>query len=213
LKNGIKKIFLTGLAATIPIGLTIYVLVFIIDMMDGLVNVIPVKYRPDTLLDFHIPGLGLIATIILVFIIGLLTRSFLGKAVVGFGEAFFSRIPVIRSIYHSIKQIVDSLFMNTARNFKNVVLVEFPRKGCYTIGFVTGAPAGEIKANLKRHFTSIYVPTTPNPTSGYFVMIPEEELIYLEMSVEEAFTLVISTGIVNPVNLPRKKEIANVERY
>jgi uncharacterized membrane protein len=195
-----KRIFLTGLAVVIPVGLTIYILFFIIDMMDNLLRVIPVRYQPDTLFYFHIPGLGVIITVILIFVCGLVTKSYFGNRLVGFGERLVGKIPFVRSIYQAIKRIVDSLFMDKVQSFKKVVIVEYPRRGVYSIGFVTGTPNGEIqeKLGVNGPFSGVYIPCALTPTTGVFVMIPCHDLIDLSMSVEEAFTLIISAGIVTP---------------
>ena len=194
----LKKIFLTGLAVMVPIGLTIYILVFLIGIMDGLFTIIPQQYHPATLIGFHIPGLGIIVMILLIFICGLMTKSIVGNKIVRSSEGLLDKIPVVRSIHMAIKKIVDSMFMYRTRSFKKVVLVEFPRKGAYTVGFVTGTPSHEIQRKIGRCCVSVYVPTTPNPTSGYFIIFPEDEIVPLDISAEEAFTLIISGGIVNP---------------
>ncbi|MDD5712398.1 MAG: DUF502 domain-containing protein [Smithellaceae bacterium] len=198
MKKEIKNIFLAGLAVVIPIGLTIYILFFLIAMMDDLLQVIPVAYQPDTLLHFHIPGLGAIALVIIILISGLLVRSYVGNKMVSWGEGLVERIPVVKNLYHPIKQIVDSMFAKRSRSFKKVVLVEFPRKGLYAPGFITGAAVGEIEEKIGKKCVGVFVPTTPNPTSGYLIICPEDELIPLQMTVEEAFTFIVSVGIVAP---------------
>jgi uncharacterized membrane protein len=207
LQFNLKNIFLTGLAVIVPVGLTVYILVFLIGMMDGLLTFIPQKYHPTTLIGFHIPGLGIIITILLIFICGLMTKSIIGKRIVLYGEALLDRIPIVRSIHMAIKKIVDSMVLYRSRSFKKVVLVEFPRKGAYTLAFMTGEPAYEIHAKTGQRCVSVYVPTTPNPTSGYFIMFPEHEVVQLDMSVEDAFTLIISCGIVNPPERLQKEQI------
>jgi uncharacterized membrane protein len=198
-KKKIKQIFLTGLAVTIPIGVTIYILFFLITLMDGFFLLIPAAYHPNNMLGFHIPGLGVIVTVILIFVCGLIIKSYIGKKVVAIGEDIVQKIPVIGSIYRATKQVVDGMFTDRGRNFKKVVLLEFPRKGMYTIGFVTGRAEGQLWKQIEGESLCVFVPTTPNPTSGYFVMVPEKDLITSDMSVEEAFTLVMSCGIVLPV--------------
>jgi uncharacterized membrane protein len=195
-----KRIFLTGLAVVIPAGLTIYILFFIIDMMDNLLRVIPDSYHPDKMLQLHIPGLGVIFTVILIFICGLVTTSYLGNRIVRFGERIVGKIPFVRSVYQAIKRIADGLFMDKAQSFKKVVIVEYPRRGVYSIGLITGSPNGEIQKSLgeKSPCVGIYLPCALTPTTGVFVMIPRNELIEVSMSVEEAFTLIISAGIVTP---------------
>ncbi len=145
LKKKLKRIFLTGLAVVIPAGLTLYILSFIMGIMDNLLRVIPLHYQPDNLFGIHIPGLGAIVTVILIFVCGLVTRSYLGNRLVRFGEHLVGKIPFVRSIYQAIKRIADSLFMDKTQSFKKVVLVEYPRRGVYSVGFVTGTPSGEIQ--------------------------------------------------------------------
>ena len=200
LKKKLKRIFLTGLAVVIPAGLTIYILFFIIGMMDNLLQVIPVDYQPENLFHFHIPGMGVIITVLLIFICGLVTTSYLGNRLVVFGERIVGKIPFVRSLYQAIKRIADGLFMDKAQSFKKVVIVEYPRHGIYSIGFITGTPNGEIQERLgqKSPCIGIYIPCALTPTTGVFVMVPRDELIEVNMSVEEAFTLIISAGIVTP---------------
>jgi uncharacterized membrane protein len=200
LKKKMKRIFLTGLAVVIPAGLTIYILSFIIGMMDRLLEIIPEMYQPDTLLKFHIPGLGVIVTVALIFICGLLTTSYLGNRLVGFGEYLVGKIPFVRSIYQAIKRIAESLLMDKAQSFKKVVLVEYPRRGVHSVGFVTGIPNGEVRQKLgeEKPRVGVFIPLALTPSTGFFIMVPREELIELKMSVEEAFTLIISAGIVTP---------------
>jgi uncharacterized membrane protein len=196
LQKKIRQVFIAGLAVTIPIGLTLYVFFFLISVMDRLLDFIPQQYHPDTIFPFHIPGLGVIATIILIFLCGVLMKSYIGHRIVGLGEMLFYKIPIIRSIYEGTKQIVDSLFVNKTRSFQKVVLVPFPHPGSYTLGFVTGEARQSVTANLGRACVNVFVPTTPNPTSGYLIIVPEENLLDVEMTVEEAFTYIISCGIV-----------------
>ncbi len=200
LKKKMKRIFLTGLAVVIPAGVTIYILIFIINVMDNLLRVIPSQYHPDHLLDVHIPGLGAIFTVLLIFICGLITTSYFGKRMIVVGEQLVGRIPFVRSIYQAIKKIADSLLMDKAKSFKSVVMVEYPRRGIYSIGFITGAPNGEIQKTIGRdtHYISVFMPLALTPTTGFFIMVPKDELIELSMTVEEAFTLIISAGIVTP---------------
>ena len=200
LNKNIKGIFLTGLAVVIPVGLTIYILFFIIGMMDSLLQVVPDRYHPDTLFNFHIPGLGVIVRLLLIFVCGLLTRSYLGKRLVELGERLVGKIPFVRSIYQAIKRIADSLFMDKAQSFKKVVLVEYPRRGIFSIGFVTGTPNGDIQQKLGGNdpCVGVYIPCALTPTTGVFVMVPGSELIEMTLSIEEAFTLIISAGIVTP---------------
>jgi len=210
LKSKLKKIFITGLAVIIPIGLTLYILVFLIGTMDNLLKIVPIRYQPEVLLGFRIPGLGVIVTVILIFICGLITKSYFGYKIVSSGEDLVDKIPFVRSIYQSIKQVSDSMFTDKLSSFKKVVLVEFPRKGIYTLGFVTGVPGPEIRSKVGQNGISVFLPTTPNPTSGYLVILPEDDLIQVDMSVEEALTYIISVGIVTASDRLKKKEKLSV---
>ncbi len=195
---------LTGIAAIIPVGVTFYILYLIIGMMNNLVTIIPARFHPDHLLPFHLPGLGVIITLILIFTIGLVTKSYLGKKLVSLGEKIVRRIPLVRGIYNALKQVVDAVFSDKGQSFKKAVLIEYPRKGLYSIAFVTGVSRGEIQLKTLQKCVNVFVPTTPNPTSGFFIMVPESDIVNLEMTVEEAFTLIISGGIVSPEEVKEK---------
>lgn len=198
MKHRIKNVFLAGLAVTVPIGLTIYILFFLIDLMDGLLRVIPTALHPETLLGVRIPGLGAIATVALIFLAGLVTTSYAGARFFRLAETLVERIPLVRGIYVAIKQIVQTMVSKEGQSFKRVVLVEFPRQGLYTVAFVTGQTSGELREKTGGRCINIFVPTTPNPTSGYYMIVPEDRVTDLEMSVEEAFKLVISGGMLSP---------------
>lgn len=198
MKHRLKNIFLAGLAVTVPVGLTIYILFFLIDLMDGLLRVIPAAVHPDTLLGVRVPGLGVIATVLLIFVAGLITTSYAGARFFRFAETLVERIPLVRGIYQAIKQIVQTMVSKEGQSFKRVVLVEFPRHGLHTVAFVTGPVTGELRRKTGERGISIFVPTTPNPTSGYYMIVPEDRVISLEMSVEEAFKLIISGGMISP---------------
>jgi len=210
-KNKLKKIFITGLAIIIPVGLTLYILIFLIDMMDSLLKIIPLRYQPEAILGFRIPGLGVIVTVVLIFVCGLVAKSYLGYKIVSSGESLVDKIPFVRSIYQSIKQVSDSMFADRRSSFKKVVLVEFPRKGIYTVGFVTGKPGPEIQSKVGKTCISVFLPTTPNPTSGYLVIVPEDDLLQVDMTVEEALTYIISVGIVTASDRLNRRETLLVE--
>lgn len=198
MRKKIKIIFLTGIAAIIPIGLTAYILFHMISMTDNLLKIIPSRFQPDELLPFHVPGLGVIITLMLIFIIGLITKSYIGGKLVGIGEWFVDKIPVVRSIYQATKQLVEAVFGDKSRSFKKVVLIEYPRKGLYSLAFVTGESRGEVQTRTVQNCINVFIPTTPNPTSGFYIMVPEDDVKHLDMTVEEAFKLIISGGIVSP---------------
>jgi uncharacterized membrane protein len=198
MKKNVKQIFLTGLAVMIPFGLTIYVMVYLISLMDGLLSILPTRFHPDQVLGFHIPGLGFIFTLILILAVGLTVRSILGRSLLLWGERLVYKIPLVRGIYQALKQIVHAMMSTKGESFKRVVMVEFPRKGLYTVAFVTGIATGEMQEKTDERCINIFIPTTPNPTSGFYMMVPEDQVVRLDMSVEEAFKLIMSGGIVAP---------------
>ena len=206
IKKSIKGVFLTGLVAVIPAGVTIYILYLIIKLMNNLVRFVPARYHPDQLLPFHIPGLGVIITLILIFTVGLVTRSYLGKKLARLGDRMVRQIPLVRGIYNALKQFVDAVFSDKGQSFKKAVLIEYPRKGLYSIAFVTGVSRGEVQVKTLQRCVNVFVPTTPNPTSGFYIMVPEGDMIALDMTVEEAFTLIISGGIVSPEDIQHMPE-------
>jgi uncharacterized membrane protein len=200
LKKKLKSVFLTGLAVTIPIGLTLYILFFIIDVMDGLLRIVPARYDPNVLLGFRIPGLGVVFTVLLILLAGLITKSYVGNRVLRKGEGLFSRIPIVRSIYLAIKQIFNSLFLGKSRSFRKVVLLEYPRKGLHSIGFITGSVEETFPqiADDNQKKIGVFIPLAVTPYTGAFVIVREDEVVEVGMTVEEAFTLIISAGIVSP---------------
>jgi len=197
MRKKIRQIFITGLVVTLPLGFTLYVLFFIMGLMDGLFYIMPDRYHPDALLGYHIPGLGIIATLVLVFSAGVVVKSYMGNKLMVMGENLLYRIPVIRSIYEGTKKVMDSLFVNKNRSFKKVVLVTFPHPGSYALGFVTGETLPALQSGIDRPCLNVFVPTTPNPTSGYLLMVPEQEVTDVDLTVEEAVAYIISCGIVH----------------
>jgi uncharacterized membrane protein len=197
-KAFLKTYLLTGLIVVVPITITIYIIQALVRAMDDFLQFVPKAYHPDTLLGFHLPGLGLLLVTLMVFLVGLLTHSYVGTKVVGLWDLLVGRIPVVRNIYQAVKQLTEAVFSNTGSHFKQVVMVEFPRPGLYSIGFLAGPARGELELKAGQPVMNIFIPCTPNPTTGYYVLIPEKDLILLKMSVEEAFKLIISGGLVSP---------------
>ncbi len=189
---------MAGIAGIIPIMLTAYILFFLIKMMDNLLKIIPAGFQPDELLPFHIPGLGIIITLILIFVIGLIIKSYIGNKLVVLGEWFVGKIPFVRGIYQALKQLVDAIFGDKSQSFKKVVLIEYPRRGMYALAFVTSETSGEAQDRTDQRCINLFIPTTPNPTSGFYIMAPEDDVKHMDMTVEEAFKLIISGGIVSP---------------
>ncbi|HEY0847102.1 MAG TPA: DUF502 domain-containing protein [Noviherbaspirillum sp.] len=193
-----RKYFVTGLLILVPLAITLWVLNLIISTMDQSLLLLPERWRPASLIGFNIPGLGTILTLLFVFLTGLLTRNFIGKQVVHAWELLLTRIPIVSSIYSSVKQVSDTLFSSSGNAFRKALLIQYPRQGTWTIAFLTGTPGGDVKNHLVGDYISVYVPTTPNPTSGFFLMLPRADAIELDMSVDEALKYIVSMGVVSP---------------
>ena len=193
-----RRYFITGLLIWVPLGITIWVLQALIGTMDQSLQLLPGSLQPKALFGFHVPGLGAILTVLIVFITGLATANILGQRMVRFWEGVLARIPIVKSIYYSVKQVSDTLFSSSGEAFRKALLIQYPRQGCWTIAFQTGTPSGEVASRLDGEFVSVYVPTTPNPTSGFFLMLPKKDVVELEMSVDDALKYIISMGVVAP---------------
>jgi len=193
-----KRYFITGLLIWVPLGLTAWVLKFLIGTMDQSLLLLPDSLQPERLLGMSIPGIGTVLTLLVVFITGLMTANIIGQTLVSFWEGVLWRIPVVKSIYWGIKQVSDTIFSSQGEAFRKALLVQYPREGAWTIAFMTGQPGGDVVNHLKGEYISVYVPTTPNPTSGFFLMMPKSDVIELDMSVDEALKYIISMGVVSP---------------
>lgn len=193
-----RKYFITGLLTLVPIAITAWVLHAVISSMDQTLLLLPEQWRPEALIGLKIPGFGVVLTVLIIFITGLLTRNFIGNYIVSAWEALLNRIPIVNSIYSSVKQVSDTLFSSSGNAFSKALLIEYPRQGAWTIAFLTGKPSGDVSKHLGDDFISVYVPTTPNPTSGYFLIIPKKDAIELDMSVDTALKYVVSMGVVAP---------------
>ena len=195
----IRGYFLTGIIVTAPIGLTFYVSFLFIGFIDSKVrNIIPVKYHYDNILPFEIPGIGLLIVFIMLTFIGFLTAGIIGRYIIKLGERIIARLPIIRSVYGALKQIFESVLKTSSKSFREVVLIEYPRKGIWAIGFITGDTKGEVQEISKNTLVNVFLPTTPNPTSGFLLFVPRKDLKVLNMNVEEGIKMVISGGIVTP---------------
>jgi len=203
-----RKYFVTGLLIWIPLVITLWVLYTILSTLDQTLLLLPAKWRPEnlTILDVKIKviGAGAVLTLLIIFITGLLTQNFIGKYVVRAWENLLQKIPVVNSIYSSVKQVSDTLFSSSGNAFRKAVLIEYPRRECWTIAFLTGTPGGGVQEHLQGEFVSVYIPTTPNPTSGFFLMLPQSDVIELDMSVDAALKYIVSMGVVAPDHLPTK---------
>jgi uncharacterized membrane protein len=195
----LRKWLLAGLLVIVPVAITIGVLRWIIDTLDQTLLILPQAWQPDRLIGVHIPGFGVLLTLAILLAVGAITSNFVGKRLVHLGDSIVTRIPVVRSIYSSVKQVSDTLFSESGNAFRTAVLVQWPRADVWTIGFVTGTPGGDVINYLHgEDFLSVYVPTTPNPTGGYFVMLRKSDCIELKMSVDDALKYVVSMGVVSP---------------
>jgi uncharacterized membrane protein len=196
----LRKWLFSGLLVIVPVAITIGVLNWIIGTLDQTLQILPNAWRPDQVLGFHIPGFGVLLTLLILLVVGAVASNFLGRKLVQLGDKVVSRIPVVRSIYSSVKQVSDTLFSESGNAFRKAVLIQWPRDGVWTVAFVTGAPGGDVATYLKDDYLSVYVPTTPNPTGGYFVMLRRSDCIELDMSVDEALKYIVSMGVVAPAS-------------
>lgn len=195
----LRTYFFAGVLITAPVSLTIYLAWLFISFVDERVfSVIPPQYNPETYLPFSIPGIGLLLALIGLTLIGALTAGILGRAAHALIEAILNRLPIIRSLYGAIKQIMETVLANKSAAFRECVLIEYPRKGIWTLGFITGSTRGEVQELTEEEVINVFVPTTPNPTSGFLLFVPEREIIRLKMPIEDGLKLVVSGGIVTP---------------
>ena len=197
----LRKWLLTGLLVVVPGVITAWVLNWIISTLDQTLQILPANWQPDAVLGYHIPGFGVLLTLAILLLAGAIASNFVGRKLVSWGDALVTRIPMVRSIYSSVKQVSDTVFSESGNAFRTAVMVQWPQQGMWTIGFVTGAPSGELASHLQQmqdEFVSVYVPTTPNPTGGYLVMVRKSDCIELNMSVDAALKYIVSMGVVAP---------------
>jgi uncharacterized membrane protein len=195
----VKKYLITGLLIWIPLVITIWVLKVIVDMLDQSLLLLPEHWRPDVWIGIHIPGLGAILTLLIVLFTGIFATNFFGAQLVELWHEVLHRIPVVNSIYSSVKQISDTLFSSSGQAFRKALLVQWPHEGAWTIAFMTGVPGGGVAKHVPADCVSVYVPTTPNPTGGYFVIVARKNVIELDMTVDQALKYIISMGVVPPL--------------
>lgn len=198
--SALRKWLFTGLLVIVPGVITAWVLNWIVSTLDQTLQILPAAWQPDRVLGMHIPGFGVLLTLLILLVVGAVASNFVGRKLVQWGDAVVHRIPVVRSIYSSVKQVSDTLFSESGNAFRTAVLVQWPREGVWTVAFITGTPNGEIAAYLRDEFVSVYVPTTPNPTGGYFVLMRKSDCVELDMSVDAALKYIVSMGVVAPVD-------------
>ncbi len=202
-KSLIRRYLITGLIAWVPVGVTLFFIRFFAEYLGGLVNLLPLAWQPKTLIGHDIPGLsallGISIVLMVLFITGFIASNVLGRYLLGLGDELLEHIPLVRSIYSTVKQISDTMFSNKGKSFRKVVLIRYPQKDTWSLAFQTSDTLGELNAKVPGHnMISVYVPTTPNPTSGFLLMVPPGDVIELEMSVDEAFKMIISLGVIVP---------------
>jgi uncharacterized membrane protein len=201
----VRRYLITGLLIWVPLVITLWVLDLLVSTMDQTLLLLPAEWRTEGWLGVHIPGLGVVLTLVIVLATGVLAANIIGQQLVRFWENMLARIPVVNSIYIGVKQVSDTLFAPGGQAFRKALLVQWPSPGMWTIAFLTCTPGGDVKNHLKGDYISIYVPTTPNPTGGYFVMVPREAAIELDMTVDDALKYIISMGVVAPYGNGRRK--------
>jgi uncharacterized membrane protein len=206
----LRNYFLTGLIICAPLAITAYLTWSFIMWVDGWVKpYLPAQYNPDTYLPFSVPGFGLVIALAFITIVGFLTANIIGRSIVGFGESLLSRMPLVRGIYKALKQIFETVLAEQSNAFKQAGLIEYPRKGVWSIVFLATEIKGEVGARLGadgEDIVAVYVPTTPNPTSGYLLYVPRSDIVLLDMSVEDAAKMIVSAGLVVPDHHPDAEE-------
>ncbi|BBE08520.1 Transporter [Mycoavidus cysteinexigens] len=206
-KTALKTYFLTGLLVLVPLAITLWLLGLVIGTLDQTLTLLPEAWRPERLLGFYLPGIGAVLTLGFILLVGVFTQNFIGQTLVLWWEGLLRHIPVVGPLYASVKQVSDTLLSSNGNAFRKTLLIEYPRKGMFTIAFLTGVPGGDIVNHLKGEYASVYVPTTPNPTSGFFLIVPRADVIELDMTVDAALKYIVSMGVVAPSAPPLRPQI------
>ena len=194
----LRRYLVAGILVWVPLAVTYFLLRFAVGLMDRTLLLLPQQFRPEELLGFQIPGLGVILTLVVLFITGLLAANFVGRAAVGVWDSLMNRIPVVRSIYSAAKNFAEMVFSDSSQSFKRVLLIEYPRKGLFSLAFQTASELGEVQGRTGEDVVCCFVPTTPNPTSGFIIIVPRKDVTILDMEVDEALKMIISLGVVIP---------------
>ena len=195
----LQRYLVAGILVWVPLAVTFALVYLAVDITDNTLLLIPEQYRPDSLLGFHIPGLGVILAFIVLLVTGVLAANFVGRALVGSWESLLERIPFVRAVYSAAKKFSEIVFSDSSESFKKVLLIEYPRKGLYSLAFQTATDLGEVQARTGEDVVCCFVPTTPNPTSGLIIVVPKKDVIELDMEIDEALKMIISLGVVVPI--------------
>lgn len=198
MRGRLRRYLIAGLLVWLPLGVTVLVIKALVGFMDQWLPLLPPRWQPDALLGFHLPGVGVALSVLVVFVTGVLAANLFGRQLVALWESLLGRIPLVNTIYSSVKQLAETMFSSSGQSFRKVLLIEYPRKGLWTLAFQTGTGMGEAQRLIGGDVVSVYVPTTPNPTSGFFLMVPREEVVELEMSVDDGLKMILSMGAVVP---------------
>ena len=206
----LRKYIIAGLLVWLPLAATVAIIKLVIDLLDGLILLLPSDYQPANVLGFSVPGYGIVLAIAILLLTGMLAANLFGRRLVEFWEAVLNRIPLVRTIYKSVKQISTTLLDSDGKSFRKVIMLEYPRKGVWSIGFLTNPHvSNELEQTDNNDMVAVFVPTTPNPTSGFILMVPHEEIVELDMTIEEGFKFIISMGVIIPDGPLRAKIISN----
>jgi uncharacterized membrane protein len=200
----LRKYLIAGLIVWLPVGATLLVIKLVVDMLDQVLLILPAHYHPDALLGFHLPGLGVLLSIVVVLATGVVAANLFGRQLVAAWEALLARIPLVRTIYSSVKQLTESVFATTGTSFRKVLLIQFPGPGMWTLAFYTGELSGEVGERLAQELVNVYVPTVPIPTTGYFIMMSRADVIELDMSVDDALKMMLTLGVIIPERKKRE---------
>ncbi len=193
-----RKYLIAGLLVWLPLGVTVLVVKLLVDIMDRTVLLLPPAWRPDALLGFHIPGVGLLLSLLIILLTGITVANLLGRRMVSLWEGLLARIPLVRTIYSAVKQVVETVLSANGKSFRKVVLVEYPRRGMWCLALQTAERLGEVQAKTGADVVAVFLPTTPNPTSGFVILVPRNDVVELDMTVDDGLKLIISLGVVVP---------------
>jgi len=194
----LKKYLIAGILVWLPLGVTVMVVKLFVDLMDRILLLLPPDYTPEVLIGFAVPGLGVIISVVIILFTGMIAANLLGSRLVSLWELILSRIPVVRSVYSAVKQLTETIVSPSGQSFRKVLMIEYPRRGLWTLAFQTGTDIGEAQKKTNEDVVNVYMPTTPNPTSGFFLMVPKKDTIELDMSVDEGLKMIISMGVMVP---------------